>query len=306
MRIAITGATGFIGKALLKALQERGDSVVAFSRNSARAKAQLGPSVECVEWDAVAETVGPWRDALKGCDALVHLAGESINGGRWTESFKHTLRSSRIQSTKLLVQALGQLAEGERPKVFVSSSGADFYGDTGERAMSEADANGTTFLAKLCLDWEAEALPARALGLRVVLARTSVVLGDKGGALEKMIPAFKLFFGGPIASGKQYFPWIHAEDMTRALIALIDDARYDGPVNMVAQSVPMKEFSRTLGAVLSRPSWFPVPKFLLQIGLGELGTMLAESKRLVPATLLNNGFVFRYPELEPALRAVVS
>ena len=177
--------------------------------------------------------------------------------------------------------------------------------DTGERATSETDANGTTFLAKLCLDWEAEALLARALGLRVVLARTSVVLGDKGGALEKMIPAFKLFFGGPIASGEQYFPWIHAEDMTRALLAVIDDARYDGPVNMVAQSVRMKEFSRTLGAVLSRPSWFRVPTFLLQIGLGELGTMLAESKRLVPTSLLNNGFVFRYPELEPALRASI-
>ena len=136
MRIAITGATGFIGKALVKALHERGDTVVAFSRNSGRAKGVLGPSVECVEWDAVAETVGPWRDALKGCDALVHLAGESINGGRWTESFKSTLRSSRIQSTKLLVQALGQLAESDRPKIFVSSSGADFYGDTGERAMS--------------------------------------------------------------------------------------------------------------------------------------------------------------------------
>lgn len=305
MRIAVTGGTGFIGRALLKALIARGDKVLVFSRDRARAKSQLGDSYDYAEWDPNAQSPAAWEHELKGCDALVHLAGESINGGRWTESFKAQLRSSRIQSTRLLVQAIEHLPENERPKVFLSSSGADYYGDTGTRAMTESDANGTTFLAKLCHDWEAEALAAKPFGVRVVLLRTSIVLGESGGALEKMLMAFKFFVGGPIAGGKQYFPWIHRDDMVAAMLVALNDPRYVGPVNMVTDSLPMSEFSKTLGKVMSRPSWFPVPKFLLEVGLGDMGTMLAESKRLAPAVLKANGFVFRYPELESALRASI-
>jgi uncharacterized protein (TIGR01777 family) len=305
MRVAVTGATGFIGRALVAALIARGDSVLVFTRDRERARAQFGDKIECAQWDAEATDVGEWLAQLKGCDGIVHLAGESINAQRWTESFKKRLRSSRIQSTRLLVEAIEKMAEADRPKVLICSSGADYYGDTGDREMTEQDRNGSTFLSKLCVDWEAEALHARSLGVRVVLARTSIVLGESGGALGQMLTAFKLYMGGPIAGGEQYFPWMHLDDMVAALMAAMDDPRYDGPVNMVTGSVRMREFSAALGKVLSRPSWLPVPKFALKVALGEMGTVIAESKRIAPAVLRSNGFEFRYPQLPSALQAAL-
>jgi uncharacterized protein len=300
MRVAVTGATGMIGSAVVRALVERGDEVTALSRNAERAAEVLGVPAET--W-ADPEAERPPLDALRGRDAVVHLLGEVI-AQRWSDEAKREIRDSRVLSTRNLVAALGELAAEERPRVLVSGSGAGWYGQRGDERLDESVAEpGDDFLAQLSHDWEAEARAAEELGVRVVLSRTGVVLSDSGGALEKMLPFFKAGIGGPVAGGRQYVPWVHRDDVVGATMFALDNEAVRGPVNVTApEPVTNRELSRTLGRVLRRPAFAPVPALAVKALYGDMAQIVTTGQRAVPARLTELGYSFRQPDLEPALR----
>jgi uncharacterized protein (TIGR01777 family) len=287
MRVAVTGATGTIGRALVEALRERGDDVTALSRSSNWAHPKDEP---------------PPGDVLSGRDAVVHLLGEQI-AQRWTDDAKREIRDSRIRSTRNLVTALGALSEDERPKVLVSQSGAGWYGHRGDERLDESRPAGEDFLARLSADWEAEARRAEELGVRVVLNRTGVVLSPSGGALAKMLPFFKLGIGGPVAGGKQYVPWIDLDDVVGAILFELDTEAASGPVNLTApEPATNEELSKALGRVLRRPAIAPVPALAVRALYGEMAEIVTTGQRAVPAKLTELGYEFRRPRLEDALR----
>ena len=299
MRVAVTGATGVIGGALVRALKERGDQPVALSRDAERARAQLG--VEAFAWSSP-KSEPPPPDALRASDAVVHLLGETI-AQRWSDETKREIRDSRVLTTRNLVAALRQLPEGERPGVLVSQSASGWYGARGEERLDEAEPAGGDFLAQITVDWEAEAYRAEALGVRVVLTRTGVVVSESGGALEKMLPFFKLGIGGPVAGGRQYVPWIHLDDVVGALLFALDNDAVRGPINVTApEPVTNKELSRTLGRVLRRPAFAPVPALAVKTLYGEMASIVTTGQRAVPARLEELGYEFRQANLEEALR----
>jgi uncharacterized protein len=299
MRVAVTGATGVIGSALVEALRERGDEPVALSRDAERAKEKLG--VDAYEWKAPKAEPAP-LDALRGSDAVVNLLGETI-AQRWSEDTKREIRDSRVLTTRNLVAALRELPEGERPRVLASQSASGWYGARGEERLDEAEPAGADFLAQVTVDWEAEADKAEELGVRVVLARTGVVLSESGGALDKMLPFFKLGIGGPVAGGRQYVPWVHLDDVVGALVFALDNDAVRGPVNLTApEPVTNKELSRTLGRVLHRPAFAPVPALAVKTLYGEMASIVTTGARAVPARLQELGYEFRRPGLEEALR----
>jgi hypothetical protein len=303
MKIGITGGTGFIGSRIVAALVARGDEVTAFTRDVERARGRV-PGAHLVH--AELEHPGAWQDAIGGLDAIIHLAGEPIAGKRWDARQKQLLRDSRVEATRHLVEAIAKASP--RPRVLVSASGADYYpfalasvGDFDDDEVTESDPPGEDFLARLCVAWEAEARAAEPLGVRVVLMRTGVVLGEHGGALAKMTTPFKLFAGGRIGSGKQWMAWIHLDDVVAAYLAAVSDDRYRGPINLVTDSVRNADFANALGAVLHRPSWLPVPAFALKLAVGELAETLLNGRRVVPARLRELGFHFGHPALREAL-----
>jgi uncharacterized protein len=299
MRVAVTGATGVIGSALVEALRERGDEPVALSRNAERAKEKLG--VDAYEWKAPTAEPAP-LDALRGSDAVVNLLGETI-AQRWSEDTKREIRDSRILTTRNLVAALAELPGGERPRVLVSQSASGWYGARGEERVDEAEPAGADFLARLTVEWEAEARRAEELGVRVVTSRTGVVLAESGGALEKMLPFFKLGIGGPVAGGRQYVPWIHLDDVIGAFLFALDNDALRGPVNVTApEPVTNKELSKTLGRVLRRPAFAPVPALAVKALYGEMASIVTTGQRAIPARLQELGYEFRRPDLEQALR----
>jgi uncharacterized protein len=300
MRVSVTGATGMIGSALVRALVERGDEVTALSRNAERAAEALGVPAET--W-ADPEAERPPLDALRGRDAVVHLLGEVI-AQRWSDETKREIRDSRVLSTRNLVAALGELAADERPRVLVSGSGAGWYGHRGDERLDESAAEpGDDFLAQLSRDWEAEARVAEELGVRVVLSRTGVVLSDSGGALEKMLPFFKAGIGGPVAGGRQYVPWVHRDDVVGAIMFALDNEAVRGPVNVTApEPVTNRELSRTLGRVLRRPAFAPVPALAVKTLYGDMAQIVTTGQRAVPARLTELGYSFKQPDLEPALK----
>jgi len=290
-----------IGRALVRELRERGDEVIALSRDPERAPASLG--VEAQAWrDPKGEPPPP--DSLRGSDAVAHLLGEPV-AQRWTEAAKREIRDSRILSTRQLVAGLAELAPEKRPRVLVSQSATGFYGPRGEERLSEEATAGDDFLAKVVRDWEAEAQRAVELDVRVVTTRTGVVLSEQGGALEKMLPFFKLGIGGPVAGGKQYVPWVHLDDVVGALVACID-GDLSGPVNVTAaEPATNRELSKTLGKVLKRPAFAPVPGLAVEALYGEMAMIVTTGQRAVPARLEQSGYRFRRPSLEAALRATV-
>jgi uncharacterized protein (TIGR01777 family) len=300
MRVAVTGATGLIGGALVGELRGRGDEPVALSRDAARAKERLG--VEPYEWKTP-KSERPPAEALRGSDAVVNLLGETI-AQRWSDDTRREIRDSRILTTHNLVAALAELPEGERPRVLVSQSASGWYGARGEERLDEAEPAGDDFLARLTVDWEAEADRAEELGVRVVLTRTGVVPSDSGGALEKMLPFFKLGVGGPVAGGDQYVPWIHLDDVVGAFLFALDNDAVRGPVNVTApEPVTNKELSRTLGRVLHRPAFAPVPALAVKTLYGEMASIVTTGQRAVPTRLEELGYEFRRRDLEEALRA---
>jgi len=287
MRVAVTGATGLIGSALVEALTARGDEVTALSRSTNWPDPKADP---------------PPADVTAGLDAVVHLLGEQI-AQRWTDDAKREIRDSRVLSTRNLVTRLGELPEGERPRVLVSQSGAGWYGHRGDERLDESRPAGDDFLARLSADWEAEARRAEEHGVRVVVNRTGVVLSPSGGALEKMLPFFKLGIGGPVAGGKQYVPWVHLDDVVGAILFELDTEAARGPVNVTApEPATNRDFSKALGRVLRRPAIAPVPALAVKALYGEMADIVTTGQRAVPARLTELGYEFRRPELEDALR----
>lgn len=297
MRTFVTGASGLIGRRLVAALLARGDTVVSLSRKPAEPR----PGVEAVAGDPT--VAGPWLERLAGCDAVVHLAGEPIVGKRWNAERLARIRSSRVDSTKLIAEAL---AKGG-PRVFVSGSAVGYYGlNTGDAKITEDSPPGTDLLARMCVEWEAAADPARAAGVRVTHPRTGIVLDPAGGALPQMALPFKLFVGGRIGNGRQWVPWVHHADMTGLLLFMLDTPTLGGPVNAVGPNpVTNAEFSRVLAKVLNRPTLFPVPVFALRLLFGGVADVVAGGQRALPAKLLARGFRFRFEREAKALSDVL-
>ena len=303
MRVAVTGATGLIGTAVVRELQARGDEVTVLSRDAERAGQAL-PGVVACEWRNPADKPAP-SEALAGRDAVVHLAGEPI-AQRWSDDAKRRIRASRELGTRNLVAGLRAVGE-QRPRVLVSQSAVGWYGARGDEPVDESEPHAAgDFLAEIVAAWEAEARGAEELGLRVALTRTGVVLAEAGGALEKMLPPFKLGVGGPVAGGRQYVPWIHVDDVVGAMLFCLDDERASGPLNVSApEPVTNRELSKVLGRVLHRPAIAPVPAFALRVLYGEMASIVITGVRAMPKRLQELGYAYRRPELEPALRAAV-
>jgi uncharacterized protein (TIGR01777 family) len=303
MRILLTGATGFLGRALVRALRREGHVLRAWVRSIERARDVFrgeadGGGVELVAMAPAASAAD--AAVAEGCDAVVNLAGEPILA-RWTARRRAALVTSRVDLTVRLVAAI-ERAEA-RPAVLVSGSAVGFYGDRGDEPLTEASPAGTGFLPDLCSEWEAAARRAQSFGVRVVLSRTGIVLGRDGGALPRMLLPFRLGLGGRLGSGRQRMPWIHVEDWTRAVCAALGDERWRGPVNLTAPEPPTnREFTRVLAATLNRPAFLPVPGPALRVLFGSAASILLESQRALPARLQELGFAHRFPELSAALR----
>ncbi|HXV59118.1 MAG TPA: TIGR01777 family oxidoreductase [Vicinamibacteria bacterium] len=295
MRVAISGITGLIGTALREGLGAEGTELVALTRRKSL------PPLTTVTWD-----VNKGRfdaGSLEGVDAVVHLAGAPV-AQRWTKTAKQAIRDSRVKSTELLVEGLRSLKH--RPKVVVSASAVGYYGDGGEKELTETSLAGTGFLPDVCQAWEHAAMEAMGLGIRTVVIRTGIVLSTRGGALKKMLLPFRLGLGGPVGSGKQWMPWIHIDDTVGAIRFLLDKDDLMGAVNLTAPTpVRNESFSRTLGGVLRRPAILPAPAFGLKLAFGKMSEIVLEGQRAVPAKLEEAGYVFRYPELKAALEDVL-
>jgi uncharacterized protein len=303
-RIVVTGATGGIGRALVTNLTERGDQVIALSRDVRKARESLGEGVELAAWSDPTREPPP-GGALSGTDAVVHLLGEPV-AQRWTEASKARIRDSRVRSTHQLVAALRDLPDAERPSVLVSQSATGFYGPCDDRELDEQAPAGEDFLAHVVGAWEAEAEQAEPF-VRVVRTRTGVVLSPTGGALAQMLPFFRLGLGGPVAGGDQYVPWIQLDDVVSALSFCVDEPAAAGAVNVTApHPVTNAEFSRALGRVLKRPAVLPVPGFALSLLYGEMAQIVTTGQRVIPRRLEELGFRFRHPELDAALREVLA
>jgi uncharacterized protein (TIGR01777 family) len=302
MRVVLTGATGTIGRAVADALIGRGDTVVALSRSPESARQKL-PGVEAHAWEQPTQAPPP-EAALSGADAVIHLLGEPISQ-RWSESAKREIRDSRVLATRQLTKGLRALPEAQRPRVLVSQSATGFYGPRDDQPVDESSAPGKDFLAELVTAWEAEAMTAADL-MRVAVTRTGVVLSSEGGALETMLPFFKLGIGGPVAGGRQYVSWIHLDDVVGALLLCLDDEGAEGPVNLTAPTpVTNAEFSRALGRALHRPAFLPVPAFAIKLLYGEMSTIVTTGQRVRPERLKQLRYEFRQGELDPALRSVL-
>lgn len=300
MRVVVTGATGSIGSRLVEALAARGDEVVALSRDPASARSRLGSRVETAEWSEPAKAPAP-VEALSGADAVLNLIGEPLDQ-RWSASARRAIRDSRVLGTRRLVDAIS--AADARPRVLVSQSASGYYGARGAEPVDESEppAEGD-FLAGVVVEWETEAHRAEEVGLRVVLARTGVVLSESGGALARMLPFFKLGVGGPVAGGRQYVPWIHLDDEVAALLFLLDHDEASGPFNVCApEPATNRELSRALGRVLRRPALLPVPGFALRALYGQMAQVVTTGVRMEPRRLRELGFRWSRPQLEPALR----
>lgn len=304
MRVAITGATGLIGRGVISALRQRGDSVVALSRDQASARARLGSEVEVVEWAQPTSTPAPAK-ALAGTDAVIHLLGEPV-AQRWTSQAQTRIRDSRVLGTRNLVAGLAAVPATERPSVLVSQSATGFYGPRDGTALDESAPAGDDFLAGVVVGWEAEAEAARDM-LRVVCTRTGVVLAPHGGALDKMLPFFRIGVGGPVAGGRQYIPWIHVDDVIGGLVRAADDPGLSGPVNLTAPTpATNRDLSFALGRALHRPAFWPIPGAAVRLLFGSMATIVITGQRAVPAQLESVGYAFEYPDLDAALVQVVS
>lgn len=302
LRMVVAGSTGFLGKPLCRALARAGHEVTALARNTRRAAANLPAAVKIVEFDT--RTAGPWRDAVAEADVVINLCGEPIAGKRWNAAYKSVLRSSRIDPTRALVNAM---ASREQPgRSLLNASGISYYGDRGDEIVTEETPPGDDFLARLAVDWEAEALRAEEHGIRVVLLRTGIVLGEGGGALEEMVKVFRRCLGGPMGSGRQWFPWIHLEDYIEMVHWAALNPNVRGPMNVVAPyPVRNSEFAQVLARTLRRPIFGPVPAPLLRLVVGEMADTLLGGQRAAPEVARMHGFVWKHPSLGPALASLL-
>jgi uncharacterized protein len=295
MKVAITGATGFVGSQLVAKLLAQGDEVLVLSRNAGAAQTKF-PQAQVVQYRPLES--GDWQQSIAGCDAVVNLAGEPIAEKKWTAEQKKIILDSREVGTQKLVEAIEQAAN--KPQVLINASAIGYYGISETATFDESSPAGNDFLAEICQKWEAA---AQTTSVRSVILRFGIVLGQ-GGALAKMLPAFKMFMGGPIGTGNQWFSWIQVDDVVAMILAAIQDTSMSGTFNATApQPVKMKDFCQQLGALISRPSWMPVPGFVLETMLGEGATVVLDGQQVLPKAALDRGFSFQYPDLAAALKA---
>ena len=298
MQVFVTGGSGFVGTTLCTRLVKAGHSVTVLTR-SQKAAERLPPGVEPCLGDPTRP--GPWQERAAEHDAFVNLAGASIFN-RWSQEYKELIRSSRIDTTRNLVQAMGRRPRDAGPAVLVSASAVGYYGPQGDQELGEDSPPGDDFLATLCRDWEAEARRARELGALVVTARFGIVLGSRGGALGQMLPMFRKGLGGRLGSGGQWLSWIHQQDLVRALIFCLEKD-LSGPANCTAPSpATNQELTKALGRVLGRPTILPAPGFAIKLVMGEMGSIVLTGQRVLPTALLGAGFTFEFSELEGALK----
>ncbi|MBI1807899.1 MAG: TIGR01777 family protein [Ignavibacteria bacterium] len=300
MKIVIAGGSGFIGRALVGHLVETHHQVVILTRDPRKVSTR---ETEIEQWDG--KTLGPWANCIDGAEAVINLAGELIAGKRWTEKQKARILHSRVEATRVIVAAI--IAAKKKPEVLINSSGVGYYGNVEFGDVTESYPRGNDFLADVCYRWEHEAVAAEQCGVRVALLRCGVVLEKDGGALRKFLFPFKMFVGGPLGSGKQWFPWVHRDDVLGIIAYALQSTSLAGPVNVAApHAVTMREFCRILGSVMHRPSWAPVPGFFLRGALGEMAEMLLTGQRVVPKKLEEGGFKFQFPTLDAALTDILA
>lgn len=301
MKVAITGATGFVGTRLVERLQAEGHQVLILTRNPAGAK-RVFPNLEIVAYTPTES--GSWQQSIAGCDAVVNLAGAPIAEDRWTPERKQEILNSRKLGTQKIVEAISQA--NPKPGVLVNASAIGYYGTSETAQFDESSPAGNDFLAKVCQEWEAEAQKVKQTGTRLVILRLGIVLG-KGGALAKMLPPFQLFAGGPIGSGRQWFSWIHREDLVNLILFSLSHPEVEGVLDATAPNpVRMAEFCNILGQVLNRPSWLPVPGFALEVLLGDGAMVVLEGQQVLPQRTLSCGFKYQYPTIKPALEQILA
>lgn len=297
----MTGGTGFIGSRLREELLQQGHHLTLVTRQSKLLKGQQAKNLRFISWSQKILS-----ESMAGQDIVIHLAGESVAGKRWTDKVKKAIHDSRILTTRSLVDAMGSLKPENRPKLFISASAVGIYGSQGDTILTETSQKGTDFLAMICVQWEAEALKAESLGIRVAIPRIGIVLGKEGGMLEKMVPPFQFFVGGSLGAGRQFVPWIHIDDVCDGILYPIEEQKLRGSYNLCApEPARMKELAKMMGHVLHRPSLFTVPSFALRIAFGESAEAILGSSRVRPDVLESLRFEFSYTNLEEALNDIL-
>jgi uncharacterized protein (TIGR01777 family) len=305
VKITVTGATGFVGSRLVQRLQQEGHQVVVLTRREETGRrvfpASNFPNVAIVPYTPLES--GDWQNAIAGCDAVVNLAGAPIADERWTPERKQVIMDSRRVGTQKIVEAIAKA--NPKPSVLVNSSAIGYYGTSETARFDENSPSGSDFLAQVCQAWEAEAEKVKESGTRLVILRTGIVLG-MGGAIAKMLPPFRMFAGGPIGSGTQWFSWIHREDMVSLIIKAITDSSMSGTYNATAPNpVRMSEFSNELGKAMNRPSWLPVPGFVIEALLGDAAIVVLEGQQVIPQRTQQTGFQYQYSAVAGAIEAVL-
>ncbi|MBE9001502.1 MULTISPECIES: TIGR01777 family oxidoreductase [unclassified Nostoc] len=306
MKVAITGATGFVGSLLVQQLHGKGHKIVVLTRNTTFAQkvfpSEAFPNVEIVAYTP--NTSGTWQSVIASCDGVVNLAGEPIGEGRWTPERKQEILNSRKLGTQKIVEAIANV--NPKPTVLINASAIGYYGTSETANFDETSQSGNDFLAQVCQAWEAEATKVKDAGVRLVILRFGIVLGN-GGALGKMIPPFKLFAGGPIGSGRQWFSWIHIDDLVNLIMQALTKPEIEGIYNATTPNpVRMADLSQTLGQVMNRPSWLPVPAFAIEALLGDGAIVVLEGQKVLPKRTVETGFEYKYPNLESALRQILA
>jgi uncharacterized protein len=306
MKIAITGATGFVGTHLVKKLAKQGHHLIILTRSSAKANQQFPassfPNLEIIKYTPTES--GKWQEKISGCDGVINLAGEPIAEKRWSEAHKQVLLNSRKIGTEKVVESIKNAPQ--KPVFLINFSAIGYYGTSETATFDENSHSGNDFLAHICENWEEEANKVKEFGTRLVIIRSGIVLGN-GGALAKMLPAFNLFAGGKIGSGKQWFSWIHIEDLVNLIIEGINRSDMTGVFNGTSPNpVTMDQLCTTLGSILNRPSWLPVPSFVLQLLLGDGAKVVLEGQKVLPNHTLSIGFNYEYPELKEALTNIIN
>jgi uncharacterized protein (TIGR01777 family) len=298
MKFFMTGGTGFVGSYLSEQLAQRGHSITILTRSS-RPRSGSHSAIAFVQGDP--NEPGSWMQTIPDHDVVINLAGASIFV-RWTEENKKIIRNSRVYTTRHLVEALAAAPE-RQTKLLLSTSAIGYFGDRGDEEMTDDSPSGDDFLAKLAQEWEVEALKSQDIGVRVAITRFGIVLGRGGGILEKLVPLFKSFVGGPVGSGKQWFSWIDQTDQLRAFLFVLEHPTLAGAINFTSpQPVRNAELAKALGKVLNRPSWMPTPAFIIKMVMGEFAEVVLGGQKVLPKKLLEAGFTFEYPSIEASLR----
>ena len=306
MKIAITGATGFVGTRLVERLHSEGEEILVLTRNLEKGKvifpSSAYPNLEVIAYQP--QKSGAWQKSIDGCEGIVNLAGAGIADERWSASRKQEIMDSRKVTTEKLVEAIA-LAQ-TKPSVLVSGSAIGYYGTSETATFDEQSNTGNDFLAEVCREWEAAAQPVKDLGVRLVILRIGIVLG-MGGSISKMLTPFKLFAGGPIGSGRQWFSWVHIDDLVSLILHSLHYREMQGIFNATSPNpVQMGEFCQDLGAVLNRPSWLPVPDFAIELLLGDGAVVVLEGQKVLPKQTQASGFEYQYPTVKPALKNILA